>query len=241
MRRYPAAPHPFLLDPEGASPAEGRYALTVPLFGKGTAYLPQVVHALQQAGRSGIGGRRQTYELQAIEREAGPGHNQWQTVTGPNAPVVPGEPDFADVPPPPDKVRIRLVTPLRVQRNGNLVSAEELGMGDLLAPLIRRISLLSYFHGPVPLEGDFASITEKARGLPLLESDLRWEDGVRHSGRQGKRVPTGGLLGELVTEIPDNDPLWPFLWLGQWTHAGKGTVMGLGKYRLEDYEQGCPV
>lgn len=29
------------------------------------------------------------------------------------------------------------------------------------------------------------------------------------------------------------EPFWPYLWLGQWTHAGKGVVMGLGGYRIE--------
>jgi CRISPR/Cas system endoribonuclease Cas6 (RAMP superfamily) len=28
-------------------------------------------------------------------------------------------------------------------------------------------------------------------------------------------------------------PLMPWLWLGQWLHAGKNATMGLGKYRLE--------
>lgn len=27
-------------------------------------------------------------------------------------------------------------------------------------------------------------------------------------------------------------PFWPYIWLGQWTHAGKNTSMGLGKYEI---------
>ena len=26
---------------------------------------------------------------------------------------------------------------------------------------------------------------------------------------------------------------WPYLWLGQWTHVGKGTSMGMGAYTIE--------
>lgn len=241
MRRYPAAPHPFLLDPEGYGSDGGDYRLTVPLFGRGAAYWPQVVHALEQAGRRGLGGRRQPFILRGMERETAPGSGRWESAGGPGAPVVPAEPAHSEVPESPGRLRIRLLTPLRVQRQGSLVPPESFGMGDMLAPLIRRLSLLSYFHGWRPLEGDFASLTEHARSLPLREAGLHWQEAARRSGRQGRRVPAGGLVGELVTDIPNDDPLWPFLWLGQWVHAGKGTVMGLGKYRIEDHEQGCPV
>jgi CRISPR/Cas system endoribonuclease Cas6 (RAMP superfamily) len=26
---------------------------------------------------------------------------------------------------------------------------------------------------------------------------------------------------------------WPYLWLGQWTHIGKGTSMGMGAYTIQ--------
>jgi hypothetical protein len=42
----------------------------------------------------------------------------------------------------------------------------------------------------------------------------------------------GGLTGEITFADSDLEPFWPWLWLGQWTHAGKGAVMGLGGYRL---------
>jgi CRISPR/Cas system endoribonuclease Cas6 (RAMP superfamily) len=29
------------------------------------------------------------------------------------------------------------------------------------------------------------------------------------------------------------DAFWPYLWLGQWTHAGKGTSMGMGAYTIQ--------
>ncbi|WP_420842151.1 CRISPR system precrRNA processing endoribonuclease RAMP protein Cas6 [Halorhodospira abdelmalekii] len=27
------------------------------------------------------------------------------------------------------------------------------------------------------------------------------------------------------------EPIWPWVWLGQWLHVGKGAVMGMGRYR----------
>jgi CRISPR/Cas system endoribonuclease Cas6 (RAMP superfamily) len=31
----------------------------------------------------------------------------------------------------------------------------------------------------------------------------------------------------------DLEDYWPYLWLGQWTHVGKGTSMGMGAYTIE--------
>jgi len=50
----------------------------------------------------------------------------------------------------------------------------------------------------------------------------------------------GGLLGTVTFEVRagprshSNElaPFWPYIWLGQWTHAGKNTSMGLGKYEI---------
>ncbi|MEZ5581405.1 MAG: CRISPR system precrRNA processing endoribonuclease RAMP protein Cas6 [Candidatus Competibacteraceae bacterium] len=42
----------------------------------------------------------------------------------------------------------------------------------------------------------------------------------------------GGIIGELTLTGDKLAPFWPYLWLGQWTHVGKGAVMGLGQYRL---------
>ncbi len=42
----------------------------------------------------------------------------------------------------------------------------------------------------------------------------------------------GGLLGSMTMNLERIESLWPYLYLGQWLHAGKGTNMGLGRYRL---------
>ena len=58
-----------------------------------------------------------------------------------------------------------------------------------------------------------------------------WE---RYSNRQQTKIQMDGLLGSF--EIPAGEALaafWPWLWLGQWLHAGKGVVMGMGEYRLQ--------
>lgn len=42
----------------------------------------------------------------------------------------------------------------------------------------------------------------------------------------------GGVVGTLRIKEQDLSPFWPFLWLGQWTHAGSAASMGNGAYEL---------
>ena len=103
MRKYTAAPHPFVLQfpvttsasnampvifadsgielplPLGEGRGEGylnnkihdrlqyNYTLDVILFGHGQRYFPYIVHALQTAGQTGIGGHHQVFNLQKID------------------------------------------------------------------------------------------------------------------------------------------------------------------------------
>ena len=55
------------------------------------------------------------------------------------------------------------------------------------------------------------------------------------SGRQHQHIEMGGLVGEVEYEADAEEwrRYWPLLAAGEWVHVGKGTVMGLGKYRLE--------
>ena len=68
MRKYTAAPHPFVLRfPQSKTQVDFLYTLDVVLFGHGQRYFPYIVHALQTAGNNGIGGQRQLFSLQKID------------------------------------------------------------------------------------------------------------------------------------------------------------------------------
>jgi hypothetical protein len=50
-----------------------------------------------------------------------------------------------------------------------------------------------------------------------------------------------GVRGRVVFEAPEGsawEPYLPLLAAGEWVHIGKGTVMGLGKYRVERVAEG---
>jgi hypothetical protein len=165
MRKYTAAPHPFVLDLEedgGAVPAAAPYTLGLTLVGRGNAYLPQIVFALGQAGEQGLGSRRGRLALEAVAQESAPSGG-WQTIYHPGNGLDPLPPLVPETPPVPESPRITLQTPLRLKGNDNPVAAEDFTFGAFFSNLLRRISMLSYFHSDTPLEADFAGLTASAR------------------------------------------------------------------------------
>lgn len=235
LRRYPAAPHPFLVAPDDKAAGEigeGQlFHLPFRLFGQGNAHLPYVVHALQRAGGYGIGRGDGRFALEGVE-QMGPGG--WQAIMpADDGGLAPAPAGPALVPPPPnDEVRLVMETPLRAKRAGALVGPQEFAFHDLFRTLLRRLSALCHFHGDQCLEVDFRGLVEQARGVVERTGALRWHEWTRYSSRQRTTMQMGGLLGEVTYAGPDLAPFWPLLWAGQWTHAGKAASMGLGRYRL---------
>lgn len=75
--------------------------------------------------------------------------------------------------------------------------------------------------------------SHSSRRVTIQEAELRWRDWTRYSSRQKTQMKMGGLLGSIRLPGEQIEPFWPVIQLGQWVHAGKGSVMGLGKYRID--------
>lgn len=82
-------------------------------------------------------------------------------------------------------------------------------------------------HGSFTIRG----LVERTQAVKAVASDLRWVDWQRYSARQEETMLMGGFLGTATFEGPIAEFL-PILRLGEWLHVGKGTVFGLGLYRL---------
>lgn len=232
LTRYAAAPHPFVLIPDdhgGAIVADEKLTLDVHLFGHGNRHLPYVIHALNQAGQRGLGQDRGALELLSVAQADG---DDWRTIHTSGEDLIPLPAFTPVVPPVPERLALRLLTPLRLTQEKRLVSQDRFRFHLLFSNLLRRISLLTTFHTDNPLETDFAGLTQAARTVELVGARLRWHDWTRYSSRQDALIQMGGLVGEIELNGAGLEPFWPYLWLGQWTHAGKGTAMGLGRYRL---------
>ncbi len=242
MRKYPAVPHPFVLNPRVGPVhlnAGAPYTLELTLVGHGNRHLPYLLHAFERAGQHGLGKGLGRMQLDSAERETPIGSGQWQRVyqpgwgvdiTPPSEPAVPLVPAAG--------VRIDVLTPLRLRRDGRPVRADTFQFVDLFANLLRRVSMLSYFHTDRPLETDFAGLTRKAREVELADVLLEWRSWNRYSSRQKREVTMDGLMGDLLLTPQDIAPFWPYLWLGQFIHAGAGTTMGQGRLRVKPVADG---
>ena len=231
MRKYSAAPHPFLLELEH-TPENDVDQVGLTLVGHGNRYLAYFIHAFQRAGTQGLGKDRVQMRLIDVRQAEPPEADMWMPIYQPGGVLEPRPPALPSVPPAPPVIRLRFETPLRLQRGGRLVTARLFQFSDLFSTLLRRVSMLTYFHTDTPLETDFAELIAQARKVELAAANLVWRDWTRYSSRQKTTMQMGGLLGEIVLDLSEEFPFWPYLWLGQWVHAGKATSMGLGHYTL---------
>lgn len=230
MRRYETAPHPFILEPDEAG--EEDYTLDFTLVGLANRHLALFIHALAKAaeGPKGVAGNR--LRLIAVEQETTPGREDWRPIHRPGESLDALPVTSQETPHVPPACRIQLLTPLRVKRDGRHVGPDEFRFADLFGHLLRRVSMLTAFHTDTPLETDFRALMDAARRLEAT-SILRWQDKTRYSARQKAVMQLGGVVGHIDLAETDLGPFWPYLWLGQWVHAGSGATMGLGRYRIE--------
>ncbi len=130
-------------------------------------------------------------------------------------------------------LNLLFLTPTRLKYGERLTPQLEFHI--LVRNLLRRVSLLSYFHWEEELDFDFKGLIEDSKNVRVLRSDLKWYDWERYSNRQEVRMKMGGFIGPVVFE-GDFSPFIPFLFLGEYVHVGKGTSFGLGKYKILNFE-----
>jgi hypothetical protein len=234
LQKFSQMPNPYVIEPPPlgarAIAAGETLAFGMVLVGRALDQLPLIAYALQRALRDGLGAERARGELQDVvwERAAGP-----ESVWDPDAARLRAHAPALEVPAFEGSAHatLSIATPLRLQDNGRPLRPDELSPRKLATALIRRTALLFEFHADRPGLG--AQAPQLARHAETLadERALTWHDWSRYSSRQKQAMTLGGVLGTwtLRGEVA---PLVPWLWLGQWLHAGKNATMGLGAYTL---------
>jgi len=239
-QRYTAVPHPFVLDVEATPardlPSGQPLALGITLIGPAIELLPYLIQTVERAGLRGIGRSGGRFALREVAAEPRLGSDSWERVydaasrsytriTGvaPVAPVAPARPA--------PSVALAFQTPLRIKRRGQFVGARDFTAADFLRNLHARLSNLARFYGGT---SDDSAWSPNSDDPPHMSAaTLTWCDWTRFSSRQNTTMQMGGLLGTIVLAGTGLAAHWPALWLGQWTHVGKGTSFGLGKYRID--------
>jgi len=231
MRKYTAAPHPFILEPftnSRKSYQEGEdFSFGLTLIGRATDYLPYFIYAFEELGRIGIGNKgRGKYELREVAEESSKGDvlqkkrviysGDTKLLTQTNPPIR-----LTDIvinhPSPPPVISISFITPTRIKYKNSLT--KDLEFHVFFRSLLRRISLLSYFHCNHRIDDSgFKDLIQRARDIKTVKRSLYWHDWERYSNRQETRMKMGGFMGEITYYV----------------HVGKASGFGLGRYRIKE-------
>ncbi|WP_404296467.1 CRISPR system precrRNA processing endoribonuclease RAMP protein Cas6 [Halomonas sp.] len=230
--RFPDIPAPYVLEvplgtPTTLAPGD-RFKFEMVLFGPALPQLGTLILAWQRAAWQGLGKGQARATLSQVEWEQAPG--QWQIVYTPETgSVLPHRARVVlpDLPPDKGSVTLNLATPTRLQHHGQLCNSSQLTAAIVLRALERKVSLYAHCYlGALP-----ATPAADSLDMATLETNTHLYQWQRYSNRQQQRMSMDGLVGSLTLQGPLASWL-PWLWLGQYTHLGKNTSFGLGRYRL---------
>ncbi len=232
MKKYDTAPHPFILEPPMGKERTYKPGETLSfgftLMGKALAYLPYFIYAFDELGRIGIGKGRGKFFLKNVLCNRKIVYNSEEKAISPCEPSLISigfNEGVVDMPP---ELEISFLTPTRITYDKHLIL--DLEFHILVRSLLRRLSLLHYFHcnGTQP-EWDFRALIDKATEITVKNRDLRWFDWERYSARQDTRMKLGGFTGKILFE-GNIGPFMSLIKAGAVLHVGKGTSFGLGGY-----------
>ncbi|WP_224985135.1 CRISPR system precrRNA processing endoribonuclease RAMP protein Cas6 [Geomonas agri] len=122
---------------------------------------------------------------------------------------------------PTETVALRLVTPLKLVRDGRLLKG--FTFADFARTLMRRVSSLAYHYEGAEPAMDYRWLSGQSESVRTVESDCRF---VFWNGRPAGILGTARFAGDL-------EPFHLLLHVGTATHLGKGASFGFGCYCVE--------
>jgi hypothetical protein len=128
-------------------------------------------------------------------------------------------------------LRLDYLSPMKIKERGQWVKTPT--FGAVAKAVVRRLRLLSLAHGGGPWPHDaYGPLLDLAETVQMDHHETQWTGYSRRSKQSGRYDIEGFLGPAWYSSHEDLRPLLPILWLGQWLHAGKGYVLGNGRYRL---------
>ena len=235
MRKYRASPHPFIIEPpledKWEYKPEEEISFGLILIGRAVDYLPYFVYTFDEMGKIGIGKGRGKFLLSEVGCGGKSIYDSKTKILKPfsSQSIELVLPDSFSLPEHHDsQVLLSFLTPTRIVYEEHLTLDLEFHM--LIRNLLRRLSLLYYFHcGGDPSGWDFRGIIERSKEISVDKRNLKWYEWERYSARQETRIKMGGFVGDMTFK----GNIGPFVLLlraGEVFHVGKGTSFGLGRY-----------
>ncbi len=234
LKNLSEIPRPFVIEPPLEDKTVYRQGETLGfnliLIGKAIDYFPYFVFTFKELGNIGIGKNRGGYELYQICSSDNKKiyDSRDETIRNINSEISFDDyliTNFSNA----DSFSLSFTTPTRIKFRNDLVVKPEFHI--LIRSLLHRLSALSYFHCGEELKVDYNLLISQAEEIRIKESSLRWVDWERYSSRQDTRMKLGGFIGK-VTYTGEFSPFLHPLFFGQYTHVGKNTTFGLGRYEI---------
>ncbi|QJA06823.1 CRISPR system precrRNA processing endoribonuclease RAMP protein Cas6 [Thermosulfurimonas marina] len=226
LRKYPFVGHPFAFAPPFPYEKKNPLRLRMTLVGQALRFFPHVVLALEALGHAGLGRNRVPLRLLSVKEEL-TGRDLYREGEIQNPEPIPAP---ENLPLAPETLTLHFLTPTALRFSRRLVRPEALEFHILVRNLLRRASMLSYFHVGRPLEIDFKGLITQAEKISRGGQDLRWVRFKRRSARTGEVHPLEGFTGR----VSFRGPLRPFLellWLGTYIQVGRHTSFGFGHFK----------
>ena len=209
------------------------FAVKIFLAGNASQYLETLVRAMYIAGKSGFGENRSKAALIRVTeiKEAAGAKADKKVIFDQHTPLIisseTGKQALKTIPASPDQITLKLYTPYKP--TGKSARQANFEADRFIMSIIRRISLMQYFSTGKQLKADYQKLKQLTQTVPV-QSNLQWQKNSHHS--RNKYNFKHGWTGELNIKLQQHEPLWQFLYLGQWLHAGKNASMGFGQYQL---------
>lgn len=197
--------------------------LEIGVFADGLHHLVPLLTALRRAATGRVG--------QSPAITLGDFEHQPLLVDGPWQPGLPGRPGLWRVPEqPPSLLILKLLSVLRLRRQGRDLGPAEMSLRDLAAQLMRRASALLQQAGRALPPWDARALLDGLPDTPVEGRGLQRARVGRYSQRQGQAMQWPGVLGEVWVDQAEAASWWPLLWMGQALHVGKTPCVGMGRY-----------
>ncbi|MBN2107102.1 MAG: CRISPR system precrRNA processing endoribonuclease RAMP protein Cas6 [Deltaproteobacteria bacterium] len=222
-----SAPPPFSLQyPSlaGTAPPEGPFFLRLTLFGPAIEKFPYWVVVLERLGK----GRRFPFTLQSAT--TGHAANMRELYSCARE-TVSCRPD-ATVPAPlgiASRAELSLITPLRLMKNKRPLLKPT--FSNIVESICQRYRSLNLLYGDAPAPDRPEDLLAKAETIRLSSDDMRWRELSVYSRHQTQNISFSGLQGSIHLD-GDLAPFDTLLQYGAGWGIGKGTALGLGRYKL---------
>lgn len=226
------SPRGYIISPRFLENRENQ-EIRITLIGNCSRFLPVAVQAFFNGEKTGIGRGNHPFRVISLS-ETIPDKSERELPVEGSPPVrgpFPLRDWIGDAGKSPERLSFRLLTPVRLRQKGKYMG--QMDWAFYFSTLVRRLEALHclFSHGEPLGRERWLGIQQQFAFNGNVRERLQWEELERYSGRQKRKMPMGGLVGEAEIRSPSPE-LRQWLRAAEVLHVGKNASMGLGRVEL---------